>query len=272
MSSIRNYIGKIPAGGSVTFGVTGTFIGLVKTDEDLPVLVKAVNDQGAEVVSVELKQGEKVPAARTFEQIQISNENSVDIAVAIVAGSGSFQSDRLSGEVSVSGAVGISPAKGITGRLFNMSNYTYGTGYQNFVLRNPTGSGKKIVIRELFYINKYTSATSIELTKLFGVNSTLSGEISSFLANPMVGSAGPSIARLAMTVTPTKFTLHHAANFDTAAYIIQQSGSAAHTEVNEKIELPQMMVLEEGEAVVISAGVANRQFKYQICYEEVTAL
>lgn len=271
---MRSYETTAPAGASTTLTIKGTFLALTESSaDDKKLRVEAIAQDGTVVIDANMRAGEKFPTGRPFEQVRISNPEGYDIKVTIVAGDGAFQSDRLTGEVTISGAVGISPEKSIFGRLFNWGNYSYGSSSQcrAAIIYNPVGSGVRAVLRKTYCINRESGGNAISIQKLIGVKATLANAVNSQVAGPMVGEKGSSACKVKMLATSAAFTSTYSGQWDAYAPLVSGGSDAGEIQAHEKLEIPELVVLEEGEALCMYSKQFNKDFNFMFCWEELPA-
>lgn len=152
---IRDYTMTIPAGGQETRPVKGSLVGLMRCSIDTQIIrVHAFDDQGGEVINIGLYQGEKIPSGRPYTLLKFENTGAVAVTITVVAGEGSYQSDRLSGVVSVAGTVNVDQVvTDIDINNYQRSRRVTGAAgkYRGAVLFNPVGSGV------VGYLERYTA-------------------------------------------------------------------------------------------------------------------
>jgi hypothetical protein len=150
---IRDYTVTLAAGGEAVQNVRGSFVALKRCSVDLQAIgVQAYDPKGAAVISTALYQGEKIPASSDYTQLRLTNPGAQAVTVTIVAGFGSFQSDRLSGVISVEGVVRVEPVSSdpslqMYQRQQKCDASAPGTDYPGLILSNPVGSGVTAYLR-----------------------------------------------------------------------------------------------------------------------------
>lgn len=265
---IRDYKTTIAAGSQSTFGMKGTFIAFARASEDVRIRVKAFDENGAEVVAVQLMQGEKVPASRPFNQITLQNENNKDVEVTIIAGSGSFQSDRQAGEVSIIGAVAIDDFASIRGNRFIHSAYRQQpeTEYSFLEYRNPLNSGVNVVIRRIRF-RDLSETGRIRIWKL-KTQVAMTGEVSASIKAE--NSNEPSQLKYGSQEGLTVST--YTDQFELLITDVQPiwDGSLLNS-ANGSEELNDFIMMQQGESLIVENSVIGQGLMVYMAFEEIAA-
>ena len=97
---IRQYKLTIAAGATEPLNVQGNFIRFREcNDQQAEIQIQADDGQGRTVVDAHAKAGQGVNGAEEFKTLRIKNTSAAAINCVFVIGSGSFEDDRVNGQV-----------------------------------------------------------------------------------------------------------------------------------------------------------------------------
>ena len=97
---IRQYKLTIGAGDTETLQVQGNFIRFRQcNDQQAEIQIRAENENGNAVVDAHAQAGQGINGAETFKNLRFTNTSAAAINCVFVIGSGSFEDDRVNGQV-----------------------------------------------------------------------------------------------------------------------------------------------------------------------------
>lgn len=184
---IRDYPYTLAAGKSVSPPVKARYIGLKSsTIDSAAILVTAMNKDGDVLAEVKLLPGEKIPGLnQESATVIIENTSGSQVDIVMVMGNSPFESDRLSGEVSIA----------VPGAITALDDQTIGA-LGNYTV--PANSARKelhiVSDTELRYGDGASATKGVKIAAGVTANIACSGTL--YLFNPSGGSAKVNLSEV----------------------------------------------------------------------------
>lgn len=171
---IRDYKLHILAHNSTGVTVKGEFVAFIESSHpNEAITVSAISKNGDRVAELGFRLGDKLPELPIYSRLEVHNPSDYAVDITIIAGMGRFDSDRLAGQVSITGGVEINN-KIVINSYDKNANESYskafsmgGTSgkYTGWSIRNPIGSG--VVIKVQMKVVNHVTAT-VQAYKISG--------------------------------------------------------------------------------------------------------